>query len=304
MKRCENCENIIEVKIGSGRFCSLKCSRSFSTKEKRQEINEKIKETFKTKNTTSNLCIICGNDFIVKFHRRKRKTCSKECAQKAVFTDESRRKISEARIKSIENGNVGYGIKCEFNGIRCDSALEYAFIKWYLLNNQNASIKRFAGSISKFGITYIPDFIIDDKILVEVKYQNTFIGKSLADKWKTYIETQEKKKEILKESGFEYIWFTDEVCGTQFYKKCLKEAKKNLVIKEASDSKLINEKPKIKNGGQNKMSEAKLQEWKQAIETVDLSKFGSIARVAKLMNCSGSNAKRVIEKYFPNALIF
>ena len=39
---CENCGNDHTGEFGSGRFCSLKCSRSFSTKSKRKEINEKV----------------------------------------------------------------------------------------------------------------------------------------------------------------------------------------------------------------------------------------------------------------------
>jgi len=42
MKTCENCGSDHEGKYGSGRFCSTKCSRGFSTKAKRSEINEKV----------------------------------------------------------------------------------------------------------------------------------------------------------------------------------------------------------------------------------------------------------------------
>lgn len=44
MKTCENCNIEIDGSFGSGRFCSKKCASSFSTKEKRKEINEKVKE--------------------------------------------------------------------------------------------------------------------------------------------------------------------------------------------------------------------------------------------------------------------
>ena len=44
MKTCENCNIEIDGSFGSGRFCSAKCARSFSTKEKRKEINEKVKQ--------------------------------------------------------------------------------------------------------------------------------------------------------------------------------------------------------------------------------------------------------------------
>lgn len=41
---CKNCKNEHDGSYGSGRFCSSKCARGFSTKEKRNEINEKVSE--------------------------------------------------------------------------------------------------------------------------------------------------------------------------------------------------------------------------------------------------------------------
>ena len=40
--KCENCEGDHDGSYGSGRFCSCKCSRAFATKDKREEINEKV----------------------------------------------------------------------------------------------------------------------------------------------------------------------------------------------------------------------------------------------------------------------
>lgn len=42
MKNCENCDNKHDGTYGSGRFCSTKCSRGFSTKAKRKEINKRV----------------------------------------------------------------------------------------------------------------------------------------------------------------------------------------------------------------------------------------------------------------------
>lgn len=41
---CENCNNEHDGSFASGRFCCRVCSRSFSTKSKRKEINRKVKE--------------------------------------------------------------------------------------------------------------------------------------------------------------------------------------------------------------------------------------------------------------------
>jgi len=45
MKTCESCSNEHLGNYGSGRFCNVKCSRSFSTKAKRLEINSKVSKT-------------------------------------------------------------------------------------------------------------------------------------------------------------------------------------------------------------------------------------------------------------------
>lgn len=73
MKKCENCCNDHKGEYGSGRFCSMKCSRGFSTKEKRKEINEKVSNKLK-KVTEEKNCLICGIPT-----GSKNKTCSKKC---------------------------------------------------------------------------------------------------------------------------------------------------------------------------------------------------------------------------------
>jgi hypothetical protein len=59
---CENCNNIHNKLYGSGRFCSEKCSRSFSTKNKRSEINEKVSEKLKRENYKK--CLFCASQTI------------------------------------------------------------------------------------------------------------------------------------------------------------------------------------------------------------------------------------------------
>lgn len=45
--KCENCSTLTVEKYGSGRFCSAKCARSFSTKSKRLQINQKVSATMR-----------------------------------------------------------------------------------------------------------------------------------------------------------------------------------------------------------------------------------------------------------------
>lgn len=46
---CERCSSPHDGKFGSGRFCSIKCARGFSTSAKRDEINKKVSSKFKGK---------------------------------------------------------------------------------------------------------------------------------------------------------------------------------------------------------------------------------------------------------------
>lgn len=49
MKKCEYCNGEHEGLYGSGRFCSQKCARGFSTRRSRKDINEKVSRALKGK---------------------------------------------------------------------------------------------------------------------------------------------------------------------------------------------------------------------------------------------------------------
>lgn len=61
--KCENCKEEHNGSYGSGRFCSDKCARGFSTKNKRNEINDKVSITLKSKNV---YCEKCERTFAAK----------------------------------------------------------------------------------------------------------------------------------------------------------------------------------------------------------------------------------------------
>lgn len=50
---CECCGKFHNKEYGSGRFCNASCARRFSTKEKRQEINEKVHNKMKGQKCSS-----------------------------------------------------------------------------------------------------------------------------------------------------------------------------------------------------------------------------------------------------------
>ena len=82
MNKCENCEQHNNGEYGSGRFCSSKCARGFSTKNKRLEINQKVSNTLKGRGNPNIIknCILCNNDFIIKHSKRFQLCCSRSCA--------------------------------------------------------------------------------------------------------------------------------------------------------------------------------------------------------------------------------
>jgi len=94
MKNCENCGNEHKGEYGSGRFCSKKCAKGFSTKAKRKEINEKVRNKL-SKIPSSLICKNCGGIFIQK--NKSSKFCSIKCAN--IFN----KQLLSYKIKHSEN---------------------------------------------------------------------------------------------------------------------------------------------------------------------------------------------------------
>ena len=111
--KCENCEEIHDGNYGSGRFCSIKCSKSFSTKNNRKSISEKVSNTLKGrksifKGTGENyLCVedrICKKCEIKFTSKRKlQKYCSQTCAR-SHKTDETKEILRQKALENVKNG--------------------------------------------------------------------------------------------------------------------------------------------------------------------------------------------------------
>lgn len=123
MKNCENCGNEHDGSYGSGRFCSVKCARGFSTKEKRSLINEKISTTINGSgnNTVKKICLNCKEKFEVPFNKRNQKCCSKTCSisysNKIKWKDKDyKNKMSNlAKERHINNENFGWQTRKKFS---------------------------------------------------------------------------------------------------------------------------------------------------------------------------------------------
>ena len=84
---CECCNNVHKGDYGSGRFCSSKCARSFSTKSKRKEINLKVSKALvgreglnkgkQLKKRFKHHCFICNAQY-ESTNKVSKKTCGSD----------------------------------------------------------------------------------------------------------------------------------------------------------------------------------------------------------------------------------
>jgi hypothetical protein len=121
--KCENCGCKHDGSYGSGRFCSTKCSRGFSTKAKRKEINEKVSKSLKEKSHFHGklkkkeiyheiVCKGCKTTFSTL--NINQKYCSKICVSRyscigITKSDETKLNMKLGVLKSYKNGRKVFG---------------------------------------------------------------------------------------------------------------------------------------------------------------------------------------------------
>lgn len=113
MRICENCGAEHDGSYGSGRFCSTKCARGFSTKAKRKEISERVSKTLKYPPVIKK-CSYCEQDFEIQYKKRSQKTCSPSCSTKLKWTNEEYRNkvsagLSKAAYRRHADPNIKFG---------------------------------------------------------------------------------------------------------------------------------------------------------------------------------------------------
>ena len=245
---CENCLSPHDGTYASGRFCSSKCSRSYSTKSKRALINEKVSVSLrKTHGTDFHTCPSCKSQFewkhfagvAAKLGMSETKFCSESCKldsrRSQNLSPSFRQKMSNAAIRRLEKGEVWFGkrVEAEFRGkkINCDSLLEKSFILYLERDNNVLDVNRSNVWIeySDEGITrrYNPDFIIDhvdgSQSIAEVKSER--VGKN--DVWEDYRKKSIIKFNLLndyaKSQGMKCLWYTQKTSPADY-----KEAQKKI----------------------------------------------------------------------------
>lgn len=162
------------------RFCSLKCARGFSSKEKRKEINKKVSDKLKgvTRNTPVVFkCKTCGNEkYVTTKAKRDMVFCCRDCQIKYYRTKE----FSEGHSIILKGKTGGYRIPKDgstwkrggyYRGVYMDSSWEIKFAK--RLDEIGIEWSRPKIKISYIDIdgknrNYHPDFIVENHI-VEIK---------------------------------------------------------------------------------------------------------------------------------------
>ena len=152
---CENCGCSHAGTYGSGRFCSAKCARSFSTKQDRANISKKVSTTLLKRRETHHFktdfsirhCAECGTQLSIK---NKSGLCFHHFQAKLHATDEYREKIRQSQLRLVANGT--------HKGWKSRNIKSYAekFFEMVLHNNKIAyDRERYVGK-------YFLDFVIGD----------------------------------------------------------------------------------------------------------------------------------------------
>ena len=237
--KCEHCNETHDGTYGSGRFCNVKCARSYSTSRNREEISKKTSKTLaKTKAKPERFCSTCKASMGTNYRKRNRH-CSRECAYKRKISIETREKLSKKASERELKGS--YGIRCEvqYNEkiIKTDSLLEVICIRYLVNTLGGCDLKRSSLRLSYtdyLGVDrkYTPDFeIVIDGIncIVECK-SVTHSNASNNKHWTRYRENAILKKTVIeqycKDHGMQYIHYTDKT-EPGLYQKFYRKYRKN-----------------------------------------------------------------------------
>jgi len=201
--KCENCKSQHDGKYGSGRFCTSKCARGFSTKEKRSLINNKVSEKLKgsiphNKGLVSELtlkkeieCPNCKETFMQKHYRQK--LCSRKC-QRQYRTEESKLKISLKAKERVANGT--------HSGWQTRNIRSYAekFFDTVMSNNNLKPTTEYVIKKSELGIksqaNYFLDFYFED-----IKLDLEIDGKQ--HQYEDRIISDQERDNLLKQIGID-----------------------------------------------------------------------------------------------------
>lgn len=202
---CENCNNEHDGKYGSGRFCGSDCARGFSTKAKRQEINEKVSSKLK-RNLQWNDCLFCGKRITA--GKRRKKFCNNSCSvrHRVKYNKNYLKRLSESAKKAIKR-REDLGLPCGWMIHKNKPSYAETF---FMTVFKNKSIKY---EYNKKCGRYLIDFVIGKSFALEIDgSQHEWSERKASDlrkdeylKSKGYNIHRIKWKEINSIKGKEYI---------------------------------------------------------------------------------------------------
>lgn len=238
---CENCGKEHDGTYGTGRFCSNGCAHSFSTKNKRLEINKKISESLQKTNLiltnirqqkynlNPKICPICKK--AISYEKRLNKTCGdKNCTYEWYRIAQQKANIKR---RFVENGQ-GRSKSGWYKGFFCNSTYELVFVIYCLDHNikieRNTQGYEYEWDGKKH--LYYPDFIVNNelyeikgyvssKVYAKIKAVpqkvNLLLYKDL-QKYMNYVDEKYNKTHTLKHNTYYELYDN----GEQYKKKKFK----------------------------------------------------------------------------------
>lgn len=206
---CEKCKNEHDGTYATGRFCSVKCSKSFSSSLKRIETNLKVSKTLTGSGNPgiNKKCPICEKEFYVRWSKRNKKTCSRSCAIALNWTNkEYRENITNKKIIAANDpkekerlkiigrkggfGNKGY----TDSGIYYQSSLEKVCFEFLEFNNIKFEPHKNIPNSSKVSDIYIIHLDLWIELDgIDREKRKKWLGKNY-QYWLEKLETYKKEK--------------------------------------------------------------------------------------------------------------
>ena len=137
---CENCQIEHDGNYGSGRFCSNRCARGFSTKLKRKEINEKVSQKLSgvSLGKRKHASYVFTRESIQKGVETKKR--NKEIKKKSLPIDQLPKKLRKEVIIEEQNGKCLHcGVEEFWNGKPLSFQLDH--IDGDNTNNSRANLR-------------------------------------------------------------------------------------------------------------------------------------------------------------------
>jgi hypothetical protein len=172
---CENCGIEHSGFYGSGRFCSEKCSRGFSTKAKRNDINQKVSKSLSKNAKVYKRTCKCGQEF--ETNDKRKKYCSLTCSHKLSQIGGSKKRGKDRKLGSggLRSGGgkskqllyinwLGEEMKLNPEEIEVAKILDQKLLNWSR-NWKGFPYTTKEGNQRKF----YPDFVVEDNLYIEYK---------------------------------------------------------------------------------------------------------------------------------------